>query len=233
MSSLLEVTDIRAGYGAVEVLHGVSLEVEEGSVVALVGPNSAGKTTLLRVIGGQLRQHSGDVKFREASMGHLSPAKRTRQGLCLIPGGEGIFRSMTVRENISMSLRGRRDADATEKVATLFPALIKRLNQRAGTLSGGEQQMLAMARAFVTEPALVIADELSLGLAPIVVDQLFESLSVLRDTGVTVLVVEQYIHRALALADRAYVLNRGEVTFGGLPSTLSEAEVFEKYLGTQ
>lgn len=228
---VMSLNAVSAGYGDVDILSGVDLAVEPGSVVALIGPNGAGKTTLLKVAAGSLRPSAGTVSFRGRDVTGLPSHRRAKERLCLIPGGEGVFKSLTVAENLAMCQRGRRLKGAVDLVQEIFPSIGRHMAQAAGTLSGGEQQMLALARAFVTEPELVIADELSMGLAPVVVDQLFRALAILRDRGIALLVVEQYVHRALSLADDAYVLNMGQITYSGSPGKLLESDIFRQYLG--
>lgn len=229
---MLRVEALATGYGKLAVLRDVSLEVPAGSLVALVGPNGAGKTTLLRGVAGLLPAWSGTVHLDGSQIERSSPHQRAGGGLCLVPEGRGIFRQLTVSENLQLAVGGRRRlAAAMDRAATLFPVLGKRREQLAGTMSGGEQQMLALARAFVTEPKLVLADELSLGLAPVVVDKIFEALDVLRQEGRSLLVVEQFVDRILGLADFAYVLNKGRVTASGPPSQFTGQHLTKAYLG--
>ena len=231
MSPLLEVRDLHVHYGRLPVLRGVDLEVEEGSVVALLGPNGAGKTTLLKTVAGLLQPTSGEVLFDGAPV-HGAPANRVaRQGVCLIPEGRGIFPNLTVADNLRLTLRGH--PDGRRHVLEHFPVLGERQRQLAGTLSGGEQQMLALARAVGTRPRLLMADELSLGLAPLLVQTIIETLERLHeDEGHTILLVEQYATHALRLADVIYVLARGEVVWSGGPDELQASEeLMEAYLG--
>jgi branched-chain amino acid transport system ATP-binding protein len=228
---LLEVRGLQAGYGHTKVLHDVDLRVPAGCAVALLGANGAGKTTLLKTIAGLLPAHSGQILLRERPIERLSVHARARAGICLIPEGRGIFRRLSVRENLLVQA-GRRDRQAAiEKATSLFPVLGRRLAQNAGSLSGGEQQMLALARALVTEPAVVLADELSVGLAPVVVDQIFEAIDALRAEGRSLLLVEQYAERAIEIASYVYILNRGSVAFVGEPSRCASEAVFDRYLG--
>ena len=229
---MLRLTDVHAGYGRVEVLRGVDLAVPEGSVVALIGANGAGKTTLLKVAAGFIRPASGAVSLDGRSVRERRPYERARAGLCLIPEGRGVFPKLTVRDNLAMQVQGRNLKAAIERATELFPVLGQRLDQLAGTLSGGEQQMLSVARSLVTAPRVVLADELSVGLAPVVVDQIFDAVDRLRTSGCSLLIVEQYVQRVLAIADYVYVLHKGEVVFVGEPDQCAEAGVFERYVGS-
>ena len=231
MTALLEVTGLRAGYGRNEVLHGVDLRVPPGAAVALLGSNGAGKTTLLKTIAGLLPARDGHVLFQGTPIEKRPANARARAGVCLIPEGRGIFRRLTVRENLTMQV-GRRQLNGTlEKATARFPRLGERMHQVAGTLSGGEQQMLALARALVTDPDVVLADELSVGLAPVIVDVIFEALAALRAEGRSLLLVEQYVERAVGIADYVYILQKGEIVFVGEPSQCASGVVFARYLG--
>jgi branched-chain amino acid transport system ATP-binding protein len=228
---LLEVRGLRSGYGPAEILHGIDLRVPAGCTVALLGANGAGKTTLLKTIAGLLPTRSGEILLRGRSMERLPAHSRARAGVCLIPEGRGVFRHLTVRENLLVQA-GRRDQQVTvEKAASLFPVLGRRLAQEAGRLSGGEQQMLALARALVTDSSVVLADELSVGLAPVVVAQIFQALEMVRADGRSVLLVEQYVERAVELASYVYILDRGSVAFVGESARCTSEEVFDRYLG--
>jgi branched-chain amino acid transport system ATP-binding protein len=221
MRPVVELDHVRAGYGRVEVLRDLDLVVPEGALVALVGANGAGKTTTLRTIAGLLRPTAGEVRLDGRPLGRRQPFEVARAGVCLIPEGRGIFPALTVRENLAMQLPGRgRDTDRLDRVFADFPRLRERQAQRAGTLSGGEQQMLAMARALVTDPRVLLLDEISMGLAPLVVEQLFETVQALATAGTTILLVEQYLTYALRLADLVYVLAKGSVAFVGEPEEL-------------
>jgi len=218
---VVELQGVRAGYGRVEVLRDLDLVVPEGSLVSLVGPNGAGKTTTLRVIAGLLRPTGGEVRIDGRPIGRRQPFEVARAGVCLIPEGRGIFPALTVRENLSMQLQGSdRDGSRLERVFEYFPRLEERSAQRAGTMSGGEQQMLAMARAVVNEPRVLLLDEISMGLAPLIVEQLFETVESLASAGTTILMVEQYMTYALRLSDLVYVLAKGSVVFVGEPEEL-------------
>jgi branched-chain amino acid transport system ATP-binding protein len=235
-SAILAVRDLRAGYRDVPVLRGVSLAVGPGEIVALVGANGAGKTTTLRAIAGLLPPGSGEVHFGGRRIDGVPPHEIVARGLVLTPEGRRIFPSLTVRENLDLggyrpAARARRRA-SLDRVMTLFPVLAERQRQAAGTLSGGEQQMLAIARSLMARPRLLMLDEPSLGLAPLVVDRIFEVIQTINRDGTPVLLVEQNVHRALALADRAYVLDRGEVLLAGPASALAAREdVRRAYLG--
>jgi branched-chain amino acid transport system ATP-binding protein len=234
--SLLEVNDLQAGYGPITALHGVSLDVGEGEVVAIIGANGAGKTTLLMVISGIVPARSGAVLYRRRPITGLAPHVIMRQGIGHCPEGRRIFSRLTVRENLELGGFTQRDrwqlkrdiAEACE----LFPVLGTRMGQVAGTLSGGEQQMLALARALVGRPKLLLLDEPSLGLAPLVVRQMFDVVGSLTVRGITVVLVEQNARAALALASRAWVLEAGRVTLTGTGSELAaDPRVRAAYLG--
>jgi branched-chain amino acid transport system ATP-binding protein len=226
----LRLERVTAGYGRVEVLHGVDLVIPEGSVVALLGANGAGKSTALRVTAGLLPARSGRIRLDGADVTKVPVHARASRGLCLIPEGRAIFRHLTVRENLEMQV-GRRALNGTaERAVETFPRLGERMGQVAGTLSGGEQQMLAVARALVTDPALVMADELSVGLAPVIVDEILSAVESLRAHGVSLLIVEQYVERVLEIADYVYILHKGSVAFVGEPAQC-RGSVFERYMG--
>jgi branched-chain amino acid transport system ATP-binding protein len=226
----LVLSDIYAGYGRAQVLRGITVEVPRGAIVALLGPNGAGKTTLLRVASGLLKATAGTVVVDSRDVTQASPASRARAGLCLIPEGRGIFRSLSVRENLRLQVPPWLRDNQLDRVLEMFPVLRKRLSQTAGTMSGGEQQMLALARAYLADPDVVLLDEVSMGLAPKVVDAIFDVLRRLADTGVSMLLVEQYVARALEMADGVVLLNKGEVAFSGPSSALEESEVLGGYL---
>jgi branched-chain amino acid transport system ATP-binding protein len=229
---MLRVEALQAGYGPIEVLHGPSLEVAPGTVAAVIGTNGAGKTTLLRAIAGLLAARGGRILFDGRDITHDHDSVRARAGLCLIPEGRGIFRQLSVVENIAMFVRGRGVPDAIERAASVFPVLGDRRHQSAGTLSGGEQQMLAVSRALVTRPKLVMVDELSVGLAPVAVDAIFAAVALLQADGVSLLVVEQYLDRILDIADRVFFLRKGTLGFDGPPARLRDPErLRELHLG--
>jgi branched-chain amino acid transport system ATP-binding protein len=227
----LELCCVSAGYGASAVLHDVSISVPRSSVVALLGPNGAGKTTTLRVAAGLLKPASGAVLIGGNEASKAAPFRRARQGVCLIPEGRGIFRSLTVRENLELLIPPWRKGSGTEPAIEAFPMLGQRLGQVAGSLSGGQQQMLALARAFLSAPDVVLLDEVSMGLAPVIVDQIFESFKLLASTGVALVLVEQYVSRALEMADTAYLMARGTIAWSGPAATLDTDAITRAYLG--
>jgi branched-chain amino acid transport system ATP-binding protein len=228
---MLELQHVSAGYGGTAVLHDVSLWAPPRSVVALLGANGAGKTTLLRVASGLVAPTSGQLLLDDQDVTGSSAQALSRRGVCHVPEGRGVFPQLTVRDNILVQARGRSLDDAVDKAVSAFPVLGKKLHQAAGTLSGGQQQMLALCRAYVTEPAYVLLDEVSMGLAPVVVDELFEFLGRLAAQGSTLLLVEQYVSRALALADYVYLMSRGRIEFAGEPGELDTDHLIERYVG--
>ena len=207
---MFELQHITAGYGETTVLRDVSITVPDSAVVALLGPNGAGKTTTLRVASGLLRPQEGVVALDGDDITRLGPYQRVRRGLCHIPEGRGIFPSLTVRENLILDSAKGKEAEAFERATETFPVLGTRQRQIAGTLSGGEQQMLALVRAYVSNPKVVLVDEASLGLAPLVVDNIFQFLEKLANEGVALLLVEQYVSRALALGERRLPVEPGQ-----------------------
>ena len=230
-SPALEVVGLSSGYGSATVLRDVNLTVPVGSITALLGPNGAGKTTFLRTVSGFLPAKSGTVRLAGEDVTKLKSHKRFASGLCHIPEGRGVFRSLTVRENIvTQSARGN-EKESIERATQAFPVLGRRIDQNAGTMSGGEQQMLAMAAAYVRDPKLVLVDEASLGLAPLIVDQIFAFLEGIASTGASLLIVDQYVHRALKMATHAFILHRGTIVFDGEPGQLLDSNLFEQYLG--
>ena len=228
---MFELRDIHAGYGSGKVLQGVNLVVPPSSVVALLGPNGAGKTTLLRVASGLLKPRSGQMLLDSRSVTGAAPHKLTSLGVCHVPEGRGIFRSLTVKDNLRLQSPAGREAESVELAAEVFPKLGQRLDQIAGTMSGGEQQMLALARAYVQRPRVVLLDEVSMGLAPNIVDEIFEFLHRLAREGASLLLVEQYVPRAMAISDYVYLLNRGVVVFSGEPKELMDVDIFDQYVG--
>ena len=228
---MFELRSVSAGYGDTRVLRDVTLIVPPGAVVALLGANGAGKTTLLRVASGLLTPDAGSVRLDGDDVTGASPHRLAELGVCHVPEGRGVFPSLSVRENLVLQSRRGGEKEGLGRAIEAFPVLGKRLEQRAGTLSGGEQQMLALARAWCRRPRLVLLDEVSMGLAPRVVDEIFEFLRRLASEGASLLLVEQYVHRALELADFVWLLSRGEVSFAGEPSELANGELFEHYLG--
>ncbi len=229
----LKLVDIVAGYDHTTVLRGVSLEVPAGSVVALLGPNGAGKSTLLKVVSGLVRPSAGSVEIFGQDVSQLPPNRRARLGLCHIPEGRGIYKRLTVRENLVMQSVKGDEPGAIERAAEAFPRLGQRIDQIAGTLSGGEQQMLSMARAYTRNQRLILVDEASLGLAPIVVDEIFSFLKRITEKGTSLLIVDQFVHRALALAQYAYVLSRGEIAVSGTADEVGKLDMFAEYMGTR
>lgn len=227
----LELRGISASYGTTAVLRDVSLTVAAGSVTALIGPNGAGKTTSLRVASGLMRPSAGEVFVDGTDVTRTSAARRAKAGMCHVPEGRGVYRNLTVRENLLMQSGSARPKETIELATSVFPRLGERLSQKAGTLSGGEQQMLALSAAYVANPRLVLVDEPSLGLAPIIVDLVFDFLKTLREKDVALLLVDQYALRTLAIADHAYVLRRGEIAYDGTASDLLQGNMFEKYIG--
>lgn len=220
-SLALDISEIDVSYGQALVLEHVSIQVPKSSVVAMIGANGAGKTTCLRAVAGLVPLQGGAVVLDGQPISTDSPYSRARSGLCLIPEGRGVFRSLTVRDNLELQKpRGRRLDAAVQEAVEIFPKLGRVLHRTAGTLSGGEQQMVAMARAFLSKPSVILVDEVSMGLAPVVVEELFQALRMLASAGVSLLLVEQYVSQVLALADQAVVLNRGRVVYDGAPAEL-------------
>ncbi len=221
----LVIDGVRAAYGRIEVLHGVDLVVPPGSVFALLGPNGAGKSTLLKVISGRMRATAGEVRIGDQPVGRTPPEKLVKSGLCAIPEGRGVFPNLTVRENLRIwTYRGGLNARSVEeKTYAAFPRLKERRRQMAGTLSGGEQQMLAISRALVTEPKVLLLDELSMGLAPLIVAELYELVGELARQGMTILLVEQFVTTALAVATRAAIMVHGRIQQEGTPQEMADA----------
>ncbi|THF57800.1 ABC transporter ATP-binding protein [Mesorhizobium composti] len=233
---LLEVSDLEVAYGDVRALWGVSIHVEAGSVVAIVGANGAGKTTLLRAISGLLPVRRGTIALGGASLAGPAPEAIARMGIAHVPEGRGLFRQMTVLENLELGAfqpKARANMrQALDKAYALFPRLKERAGQKAGSLSGGEQQMLAIARATMSDPKLLILDEPSIGLSPLVVQQMFSLIETLHRQGVTILLVEQNIHQALKIADYAFVLKTGEIAMQGTGAELiADPEIQKAYMG--
>ncbi|HMA89567.1 MAG TPA: ABC transporter ATP-binding protein [Burkholderiales bacterium] len=233
---VLKVEALEAGYGEVQVLWGVSLAAAPGKLTTIVGANGVGKTTALRAVAGSIRPWAGKVAFRGEDVTRLPPHRKAARGLALVPEGRQLFAAMSVEENLEMGAyakHGERSyASRLERVYELFPRLKERRDQRAGTFSGGEQQMLAIARGLMSDPALLIIDELSLGLAPLVVHQIFSTLKLLRDEGLSILLVEQNVHLAFALSDYAYVIAEGRLFTEGDPDKLAAMpEIRKAYLG--
>lgn len=232
--TLLEVDGIDVAYGNVQVIWDVSLSVTEGETVALLGANGAGKTTVLKTICGPLTPQSGDIRFRGESIGDLEQDRVVPKGITHIPEGREIFTQSTVRENLRLGAytnRGGMD-EQLERVYEIFPRLEERAGQQAGTLSGGEQQMLAIGRGLMSDPEIILLDEASLGLAPVLVEDVFDAIERINEEGTTVLLVEQDVNNALRIADRGYVLETGSITLSADAAELAEDErVAASYLG--
>ncbi|HEX6968072.1 MAG TPA: ABC transporter ATP-binding protein [Micromonosporaceae bacterium] len=233
---LLEIDDVSLLYGRIQALHGISLHVNEGEIVALIGANGAGKTTTMRAISGLRAIASGSIRFAGEDISRLRADLRVRRGLCLAPEGRGIFPGMTVMENLDMGAYTRRDRAAVaadlDRVFSLFPRLAERRRQPGGTLSGGEQQMLAVGRALMSRPKLLLLDEPSMGLAPMLIQQIFEIITEINQQGTTILLVEQNAQQALSRAHRAYVLETGRIVKEGSGrDLLHDPAVKEAYLG--
>jgi branched-chain amino acid transport system ATP-binding protein len=229
----LELDGVTAGYGDSTVLRDVSLTLPAGKVVALLGPNGAGKSTTLAVLSGLLRPTKGQVLLGGEDVTGLAPNARVTRGMCHITETGATFPNLTVADNLRMFTPRDGDRVATDAAVQAFPRLQERSDQVAGTLSGGEQRMLALARAYAQEPSVVLLDEISLGLAPIIVDEIFEHLGRLARSGASLLVVEQYVSKVLAIADLVYVLVRGRIVFAGEPDEVAESSVLEQYLGAE
>jgi len=233
--TMLSIKGLRSGYGKIEVLHDLGLEIMQGQIVTLIGANGAGKTTLLKTISGLLRPNSGSIAFEGASIVRRPPHRIVGLGISHVPEGRAILRRMTVLDNLRMGAYVRSDSEVgrdIESVLTRFPVLSERRLQMAGTLSGGEQQMLAIGRALVARPRLLLLDEPSLGLAPKIVTQIFFTLRELKNEGKTILLVEQNARQALRVADQGYVLERGRITYAGTgQELLNMPEVQRTYLG--
>jgi branched-chain amino acid transport system ATP-binding protein len=234
--ALLQVESLEVGYDEVQVLWGISLDAPGGKLTTIVGANGVGKTTALRAVVGSIRPWRGRVIFKGEDVTRLAPHAKAARGLVLVPEGRQLFNDMSVEENLEMGAFSRRAAKKTaqrlEQVYALFPRLKERRRQRAGTFSGGEQQMLAIARGLMSDPEILIIDELSLGLAPVVVHQLFSTLKTLKDQGLTILLVEQNVHLAFALSDYAYVVAEGRLFTEGVPADLeARPEIRQAYLG--
>ncbi len=229
----LKLENVTAGYGETTVLWDIDLEVPPSTVVALLGPNGAGKTTLLRAASGLTAVSRGRVSMNgeDVTKNHMDAL--ARRGLCHIPEGRGVFPSLTVKENLTLFSPRRKEKECLEQAAAAFPVLGSRMSQVAGSLSGGDQQMLAIVRSYISDPRLVLVDEASMGLAPVIVDKLFEFLARIASEGTSLLLVEQYVYRALGLAQRVYLLNHGRIVGTGTPAELEGQDIFERYLGVE
>lgn len=235
---LLEVKDLRVSYGKIEAIKGISLHVEKGEIVTLVGANGAGKTTLLKTISGILKPTQGVINFEDRDVQKIAPHDRVLEGLCQAPEGRGIFPGMTVLENLEMGKFARKEwkkelNEDLERIYSLFPRLKERQNQAGGTLSGGEQQMLSIGRALMARPRLLLLDEPSMGLAPMFIQQIFKIIREIQQQGVSILLVEQNAAQALACANRAYILETGNIVKEGSGKELLKDDAVKKaYLGT-
>jgi len=225
---VLELTGVSARYGRSVVLRDIDLVVGAGETVALLGPNGAGKTTLLRTAAGLTTASGGATSLGGRDISRKKAHARSRGGLCLVPEGRGIFPNLTVAENLRLHRGSGRQA--VQRVYDTFPILAERRGQRAGSMSGGQQQMLALARCLTTDPSVVLLDEVSMGLAPLIVDEIFEALRALAQSGIALLLVEQYVGKALSMADRVYVLDRGRISWTGTPAETSEEDLMSRYL---
>ena len=235
---MLTLNNVHTYYGQIQALKGISLRVEEGEIVTLIGANGAGKTTTLNTISGLLKPRAGEIMLDGRRIDHLPPHEVTQLGISQSPEGRKIFARMTVRENLEMGAFNRKDKDGIQadmdRVLTLFPRLRERLNQLGGTLSGGEQQMLAIGRALMSRPRLLMLDEPSMGLAPILVEQIFEIIKDINRQGTTVLLVEQNAQMALMIATRGYVLQTGQIVLSDTAAALRNNEMVQKvYLGIE
>ena len=231
---MLKIEDIHVYYGAIHAVKGVSFEVNDGEIVALIGANGAGKSTILKTVSGLMHPRTGSITFDGKQIAHMDAHKLVHQGLAHVPEGRRIFLQMSVQENLEMGAFTKKEVsrEDLERMFTLFPRLKERRKQIAGTLSGGEQQMLAMSRALMSHPKLLMLDEPSMGLAPILVDQIFDIIKELHKAGTTILLVEQNATKALEIADRAYVLETGSITLSGTGAELAcSDEVKKAYLG--
>lgn len=232
MTPLVEVDGLSVSYNTLIALNDVSCQVEEGTVVGVIGANGAGKTTLLRAVSGITPVIRGEIRFDGKRITDLPAFKVSRLGIQHVPEGHGIFPSLTVRENLSLACYKRRVPMATgiARVIEFFPILEERMSQRAGTLSGGQQQMLALAPILIKMPRVLLLDEISMGLAPIIVKQLYEVVRKLADDGATILLVEQYVNLVLNMAEQIYVLKKGDVVWHGAPSSVDRSALWESYL---
>jgi branched-chain amino acid transport system ATP-binding protein len=237
MAALLEIKDLVTAYGRIEALRGVSLQVEQGSITCLLGPNGAGKTTLMMTTAGILRPRSGSIRFAGSEIAGAPPHRIVERGIALVPENRLVFPHMTVLENLRAGAYQRNDAGGIvtdiDRMFARFPRLKERAAQEGGTLSGGEQQMLSVARALMSRPKLMLMDEPSLGLAPLVVEEIFGIIAELHRDGTTIFLVEQNAHMALRVAHHFYLIEQGRITFSGDPGSLAEDEVIHRaYLGS-
>lgn len=230
---MLRLQSVTAGYGQTTVLRHVDFAVGEGEAVALLGPNGAGKTTLLRTATGFVKPKAGRIEFCGEDVTGLAPHVLAQRGFCHLPEGRGIFPSLTVEDNLTIQRGARKAGDAIAEVTELFPVLGQRLHQTAGSLSGGEQQMLALSRAYLTNPKLVVVDEASLGLAPLIVERIYDALAELVRRKMSLVVVEQYVQKALALANTVYIMNKGEIVHVCAAAETDAVEIYGRYLGLE
>ena len=231
---LLNVKNINTGYGDLQILRNVSLTINKGEIVALLGSNGAGKSTLMRSIAGRIRVWDGEIFFKDKNIANLAPEKIVKLGISLAPERRRIFSGMTVKENLEIGAYQRRDGlkQRMGKIFSIFPRLYERKNHLGGDLSGGEQQMLAIGRALMNDPELLLIDEFTLGLAPTIVQTLVDVVKQINDSGVSILLVEQDVHMALEISNRAYVMEVGEITISGESKALIEhPKIKEAYLG--
>ena len=234
---MLKIDNLRVNYGAIQAVKGISFEVQERELVALIGSNGAGKSTTLKTVSGIVRPSGGTISYQGRDLARMPTHQIVSGGIVQAPEGRQVFGTLTVRENLMLGASGRTDRDAfdadLQRVFSLFPILGERIGQRAGTLSGGEQQMLAIGRALMGKPKLLLLDEPSLGLAPLIVNRIFDVIWQLKETGVTILLVEQNARKALAVADRAYVLETGLISLSGPAAELAQNPAVEQaYLGS-
>ncbi|MBL7495070.1 ABC transporter ATP-binding protein [Frankia sp. CNm7] len=230
MTPVVEMRNVSAGYGQIDVLHGIDLSLSQGTVLAVLGPNGAGKSTTVRALAGLVRPTNGQILLQGRDVTGASPDGLARAGLCVIPEGRGVFPRLTVDEHLRLVARDRAGtAVARERAYAHFPKLAQRRKQLAGTMSGGEQQMLALARAVAGDPAVVVIDELSMGLAPLIVEQLYEQVRSLAAAGISLILIEQFAHDVLGVADHAVVLQHGRIVRSGTPGEVA-ADLAEFYL---
>ena len=241
MTTLLEVKGLQVSYGHIAAVKGIDFALKAGEITSLVGANGAGKSTTLLALSGLIPRSQGDVRgqilFEGEDVTQWSPHKRVQRGIVQVAEGRATLTTMTVRENLELGAYTRKDrgqiVSDLERVFHLFPRLKERIDGMAGNLSGGEQQMLAMSRAYLTRPRIVLVDEASFGLAPLVVDKIYEAMSRLAERGMSLIIVEQYVQRALERADTVYILSRGEIVHSGSAKAIAPDEIYEKYLGIE